>query len=285
MGLIAGLSLCFLVEDNYESRLFDALAGEVLSKSSSAPLSQRDSMQIVVGMSLVNDIVKNRQPLFSNASGVKMKINPVTTDLMTGSGACGSYSLIMARLLHEMNFDTRIIQMKVGDVYGGHIILETKLDNKWVVLDPLYNLAFTNEMGNLASFKEVQENWDYYARQVPDNYDLSYDYAGLRYTNWDKVPIVMPVAKKLVDWAIGKEAGDRLSLRILVLRKFKFLFIVSSFVQGFLFIYALLLIVKRMKSTIKKQVNEGSLTDNSGNVKVIVVEKKALPQTILTENK
>ena len=142
---------------------------------------------------------------------------------MTANGSCGSYSMILGRLLKELDYPVRFAQMKVGGKFGGHIILETKTKDGWVVLDPLYDLFFMRPDGKLASFADVGAHWDYYSKQVPPGYDYSYNYAGVQYTNWSKIPVVMPATKKVLNWAMGKEKADKISLRNIILSKFEFI--------------------------------------------------------------
>ena len=108
---------------------------------------------------------------------------------MTTNGACGSYSYILSRLLNELKIPNRIAQMKVNGEYGGHILVEAKTPKGWIVLDGLYDLYFKKMNGELASFKDVQDNWNYFRDQVPANYNHQYRFEGVRYTNWSKIPV------------------------------------------------------------------------------------------------
>jgi len=116
--------------------------------------------------------------------------------------------------------------MQVNNMPGGHHILEVKIRDRLVVVDPLYDLYFVRPDGRMAGFTDVHDNWAYYKRQTPQGYDMHYSYAGLTYTNWKKVPFVTPVIKSLLDLVIGRKRADAISLRTLFLRKFHFLFVV-----------------------------------------------------------
>jgi len=137
------------------------------------------------------------------------------------NGACGSYADVLAELLETMGFKTRVAQMKVGNTWGGHIIAEVQTTKGWVVLDASNDLFFTTPSGNLASFKDVSSNWEYYRAQTPKNYNQDYRYADVRYTNWEKIPVVMPLLKKGLTVFIGSQRVNAISLRSLVLRKYK----------------------------------------------------------------
>lgn len=224
-GFLLALMIYFFVEDNYESQIFRALASQVTEQGTT------DKRSIVLNsLQLTHNLEKYRLSVFGNKNIHAIKselIRPVTFDLMTGSGACGSYSYVLSRLLDEFNIKSRFAQMKVGDNYGGHIVIEAEIDGSWVVLDPSYNLYFQTENNHLASFKQVSSNWDYYKQQVPVNYDAKYNYADVRYTNWDKIPVVLPAIKNVLSIFKSKEEIETMSLRSLVLQKFSLLFKVT----------------------------------------------------------
>lgn len=235
-GLIVGVLFYFYSEDVYERQLFQALAEKVQKDLPPSSNIAEDTV-ILRSVNLIHHLEANRQAIFSEShfTGFKAQyIQPVSFDLMTGKGYCGSNSYVLGRLLMQMGYPIRFAQMKVGGVYGGHIILETKVRGRWIVLDALYDLHFKNIKGNYASFSEVKNNWKYYVQQLPLNYDSSYRYADVRYTNWDKVPILMPLLRRALVMIYGEEKVSTISLRVFVLRKFHFLFIVSLILYFFL---------------------------------------------------
>lgn len=144
--------------------------------------------------------------------------------LMAPIQACGSFTLALASALDQAEVEFRILQMICRrSLPGCHIMLEAKVDERWVALDPLFNLHFRRPDGKLASFADVQADWDYYQLQIPARlgepneelrYDLGlYDYSGVRYTNWDKIPFVMPALKALLAAVLGQEKVETLSIR------------------------------------------------------------------------
>ncbi|MFT3703623.1 MAG: transglutaminase domain-containing protein [Agriterribacter sp.] len=268
-GILTGLSLYFYSEDNYEKNLFEALA---LDAGRDKTEYNNDSALLLNSLHVVHNAIKSRHDFFNNVGGVKAGlIQPLSVDLMTGQGACGSYALVMARLLTELDIESRIVQMKVGDVFGGHNIVEAKYKDSWIVVDPLYDLFFTRPDGSLASFSDVQNNWSYYKQQLPPGYDDRYRYEGVRYTNWSKVPIIMPALKKILDVFMGKEKADTFSIRTLFLRKFQVFFVVTLFFQALNIIYIVLYQRKR-KSKSKPGVQPQTLPvteETKANVFVI----------------
>lgn len=222
-GFLLALLVYFYTEDNYEKQLFKALS-ELVRKNTTS--GNTDSL-LVQSLHLTYNLEQSRQNIFKGTeiSSIKSEvIRPVTFDLMTGVGACGSYSFVLARLLNELNIETRFAQMKVGNDYGGHIIIEAFSNGRWVVMDASYDMMFKKSDGSFANFKEVHDNWEVFKLQVPANYDMSYNYAAVRYTNWNKIPVVLPALKKVIAVTKGQQAADEFSLRNLVIRKFNLLF-------------------------------------------------------------
>jgi len=156
---------------------------------------------------------------------------------MTGNGACGSYARVLARILQTAGVQVRIAEMEVNGLAGGHIIIEANTSSGWVVLDPLYDLYFTTPHGTLASFREVQKNWSFYKRQTPAHYNPAYRYEGVRYTNWNKIPVLLPMVKKILQGVLGKQKTDQLSLRIYFLQPYHLAF------YSLLCAYSLILLV------------------------------------------
>lgn len=222
-GFLLALLIYFFTEDNYENQIFKALATQVKQSTTSI---ETDSL-LLQSLHLTYNLEKFRLSVFGDKQIRSIKsdlIRPVTYDLMTGSGACGSYAFVLCRLLNELNVETRFAQMKVNGEFGGHIIVEAKSNYGWVVLDPSYDLSFKKTTGQLANFEEVKSNWASFKNQVPDNYNPDYSYSDAQYSNWNKIPVIMPLVKGVLSVVKGKKAANEISIRNIILRKFSLLF-------------------------------------------------------------
>lgn len=225
-GLLLAMLLHFYIEKQYEDSLFGSLAAYVQQSVENNPSGTEDSL-LINSVHLVHSLGANRLPIFGQfpAKGIKADIiQPVSFDLSTAQGACGSHSYVLGRLLQQMNIDVRFPQMTVANQPAGHIIVEARTSYGWVTLDALSDVFFTNASGRLAGFNEVKNDWNTYKQQVPADYNMSYSYDGARYTNWDKIPVVMPLLKSVMSVAIGKETTEHYSFRSLFLNKYKVLF-------------------------------------------------------------
>ena len=248
-GLMLGLSLYFKLESNYEDSLFSGLVDNVIETTN--PSKNLDSF-FIGAMGLTHTLEINRQNIFKNNKPRGLKadfLRPAVVDLMTGNGACGSYATVLARLLKSAGYKVRIAQMQVNGINGGHIVVEAKKRSGWIVLDPLVNQYFKKPDGSLASFKDVQQNWSCYKKQTQPNYIQSYNYSGVRYTNWNKIPYIGATVRSIIKIFIGEEKTNEIALRSYLLRKYHFFFLITA---TFYTISCVLLIMSLYRKKIRR---------------------------------
>ena len=216
-------TLCHVrMEATYEEEIFQAIRNSVDLKS--GPRDNPDSL-FVRATHACHELMTQRQTVFEGTSFAGMKSSlyqPLTIDLMTANGACGSYAVVLARLLNGYGYPVRIAQMKAGGVYAAHNIVEVESRQGWVVLDGLFDLSFRKPGRGLASFADVQHNWEYYRGQLPKGYDPKYRYEDVRYSNWTKIPVLLPGMKKVLDLMIGREKADAICIRSFFLCTYSF---------------------------------------------------------------
>jgi hypothetical protein len=121
--------------------------------------------------------------------------------------------------------------------------VEAQINGEFVVMDPSFNTAFRTEDGNLASFADLKNDWETLNSQLPGSYDRNSSYRDVRYTNWNKVPIVMPAVREILRLFIGDEVSE-LSLRSMVLNKYRF-FANTLFVFLTILVSVSLLVLRR----------------------------------------
>lgn len=243
-GFLLASLFYFKMEANYEKELFQAIRTDINTKISS---SEPEDSLVVKVMHVCHNLLINRESVFEGKSfdGLKSSLlEPASIDLMTARGACGSFSMVLARILQGYNFPVRIAQMKADGIFADHNIVETKTRGGWVVLDPLFDAYFINPNHRLASFKDVQSNWNFYISQLPKGYDQRYRYEDVRYSNWTKIPIVMPAIKKILDETIGKQEADSISLRTFFLRKYDICFNMVLIIFLFVFSFTLVNLIR-----------------------------------------
>ncbi|MDB4056852.1 hypothetical protein N9522_00695 [Candidatus Thioglobus sp.] len=231
------------ISANYEDSLYERIIERVVKPEYS---QEKNSIALLQAS---YDLLHPRLVFFDGKGdhlGIRDKFFRSSDIQLLDGGACGTHVHVLARLLQKINIPVRIAQMECKKKYGCHIVLEAYINNKYMVMDPLFNLTFKNKNGTFASFDEVKNNWDYFTAQLPKAYDRMYAYEGVRYTNWDKIPLVMPLAKKILRLFI-KDKVEYISIRSYVLNVYKTYFIMLSF------LYILLLIITFM---VYKRKNE-----------------------------
>jgi hypothetical protein len=208
-------SLCyFQMERSYENELYFAIKQSINNRMDSD--DTQDSL-IVKTMHTCHYLMSDRATVFGHedmGTGFKMNyLHPTTVDLMTARGACGAYSVVLARMLKTANFDVRIAQMKANGIFAAHNVVEVQANKGWVVLDPTFDVYFTKPDHSLAAFEDVSRDWNYYRKQTPSTYDTAYRYADVRYTNWTKVPLLSRSMKGILNLCMGRAAADKVSIR------------------------------------------------------------------------
>ena len=244
------ISICYLqLESNHETALFQ----NIVRVSRAETAGKHDTVLIRHLMVSINKMMHDRNDIFKNTEQLSFKarfMQSVDADLMYGAGACGGFSKVFARALKAAGYNTRIGQMKVNGMYGGHILLETYINSlhKWVVMDPLFLLVFTNPKGEWASFNEVHDNWGYYKKQIYYNYNYNYNYAGIRYTNWSKVPVLGSLVYNGLVLVKGKEAVNTISVRPYLLDHYRFYKWVLVLVYFLYIMLSIVILNKRIRN-------------------------------------
>ena len=244
-GFLLATLFYFKMEANYEEELFKAIQSNIDSKLDIHDYNDDDSVVVKV-MHACNSLLSSRSAVFhdQNLDGFKVDLQPTSIDLMTAKGACGSYSMVLARTLENYNYPVRIAQMKSNGVYAAHNVVEVKTKKGWAVLDPLFDVYFKKPQSGLADFDDVKNNWDYYKKQLPPKYDFSYRYEDVRYSNWGKIPLLMPAAKKILDLVLGKVKADTISMRVYFLKMYDFYFLLTLLICIPVFIFTASKIIK-----------------------------------------
>ena len=251
-GFLLASLFYFKMEANYENELFQAIHSDIDSKINAT--DAQDAVVVKV-MHACHNLMFTRESVFEGKQFQGFKsdlLEPTSIDLMTARGACGSFSMVLARVLQDYKFQVRIAQMKANGIFAAHNIVEAKTRHGWVVLDPFFNVCFEKPSHQLASFKDIKENWDYYKSQLPPDYVINFSYEDVRYSNWAKIPIILPAIKKVLDLTVGKQRANDISLRTYFLRKYDICF--NFILILFLFVFSFTL-VKLIKAKVFPQKN------------------------------
>jgi hypothetical protein len=236
MGFLLASTGYLFMEYQYEKKTLNAVISTVYKTPGLD--ANNDEAVALAAMQVTHDMMKTKGGSMGlELNGVEKAItSPLQQFALTKDGACGGNTLVLAQVLSGMGYKVRPVQMLVKGVYGGHIILEAKVNNKWAALDPMFNLSFRGADGQLASFDEVGENWQQYKAQLPAGYNPDYAFTGKQYTNWAKLPVAGTLLKGTLNLFMGRKAASEFSLRSLFLNPKKVLFFSSLFLLGLSFI-------------------------------------------------
>jgi hypothetical protein len=161
----------------------------------------------------VHTVVNEKTQLMGSNRGKPVSLLRSPGDhLRHPSGACASYSTVLARTLQSAGFQVRKVGLAGDGEKAQHHVVETQIEGHWVLMDALYDLTFKRPDGQLASAREVSQDWPAYKLQTPPNYTPSYDYKGYYYTNWDRIPGMAMVFKlwpSLPGWLDKSEVSLR----------------------------------------------------------------------------
>lgn len=225
---------------------------EIVARTITADMSQKEEVLALLGA--VYNLAEPRTEFFGGRGnidfGPRSFFGSSRSTLQLG-GACGDRVQVLGLALNTAGFEARVAQMKVQGVFGGHIVAEALINGRWIVLDPLFNLAFENADGSLATFSEIRNNWEYFKNQTPSDYNPDYSYVAVRYTNWKKIPIIMPAIKKTLDLLIGEEARREISLRAYFWDVWR-AYLIGGFILYFIVVVWTLAVIRGKRTALKE---------------------------------
>ena len=232
-GVFITLILFLFIMSNYEDGLFNRLAKNSLNR---LPNSINLNTKVLNLLNTTHAILRDREKLFAGKP-VNFRdslFRSYDVDLLDVRGGCGSYSFVLAKLLISQGLNVRIGQMKCGEEWGCHIIVEVKINDKWIILDPTYNIAYRNKNNQMVGFKELHNNFNKFRSQTPSHYPEEFTYDDIRYTNWNKIPLLSKPIKKILTIFLKEEEINNISLRVLVLNNYK-IYLTITIMSYFIF--------------------------------------------------
>lgn len=215
-----------IIEWQHEDNLYINI-GKMAEKRAS---SNVDTAIVTEAMYSISTIMHSRHDLFKDREVHSWKqsvFQSADIDLMYGSGACGGYSKVLARTLQMLGYKVRIGQLKtIKFGYGGHIIIEyysNKLQ-KWVMMDPLFTWIPRTKNHDMASIKEVAQNWSSFAPSMPKELRDRFQFTDVRYTNWTRLGGLPKAYYHMAKFFMGKPYADTICIRMYTLSTFPLLF-------------------------------------------------------------
>ena len=175
--------------DRAEVREFEALLREARG---TAPVADRDADVLSI-MSTVNSRLKSiHLPPSTEAEKHELlaTVRSSHDHLQSPTGACASYSHVLAKALMTAGYDVRKVGLGKDGQMAIHHVIEVQTGSSWVLMDALYNQVFRAKTGRLADAGAVHDDWAWFRQQVPADYDSRFDYSTYYYTNWSRIPVL-----------------------------------------------------------------------------------------------
>lgn len=196
-GLTEGALLAALVVNVRDAVREDQFFRDISVKAVEGATSAEDRLVALVHKThrMVSDLRRGiEEGAIEDVSGLahyrRILFHSALQDAVYPTNMCGSYSGLLVELLKSQGFPARFGQMLDRDDPNGiahHIVVETRLDGRWVVCDAMYDLVFRDADGRILGFDEIRRDWDRLKAQCPPGYDMRYDYAGYRRVNFGRL--------------------------------------------------------------------------------------------------
>jgi len=244
-GALLAAAVGMYVAADSEDTLFSQIAMAATANVPDEPLPQVKAL-----VATTHSILEPRIQLLNDhppSHPITGWVDSAAMHLLSGKGACGSSAIVAVKLLNSRGLPARLVQMEANGSKQGHIVIEFQIGEQWFVADPRFNLVFENSDGSPVSARQLLQNWPHYYAQVPEDYPEQYRYEGLRRTNWEKIPILLPALEKALVWLIGENRTAEISLRTPFINKFR----VSFF--GFVAVLLLTQLPWRCLPTLRKR--------------------------------
>ena len=229
--------LLILSEWQHENNLYRNIGRAVRLNAT----DQSDTAIIREAMLSINAMMQARSKVFQDHETHSLKqslFNSADIDLMYGSGACGGYSMVLARTLQLMGYNVRIGQLKtITNGYGGHIIIEywSDLLGKWVMVDPLFLYIPIDQKNVMAAASEVAAEWSTYSPSMPEELRNWFQFTDVRYTNWSKWGWFSNSIRSILEISIGKKNTSEICMRMFFLSSYPLIFSIWLISFGFFY--------------------------------------------------
>ncbi len=185
---LVGSAIALMLMDRAEQREFEALVRDARG----ADAAVRGETDVLTIMSVVNQRLKGIQlpPQPEAEAPLPVPIRSSHDHLQSPTGACASYSHVLAKALMTAGYDVRKVGLGKDGALAIHHVIEARIGSSWVLLDAFYNQAFRARAGHLVDAAAVHSDWAWFRQQVPADYDSRFDYSTYYYTNWSRIPMV-----------------------------------------------------------------------------------------------
>ncbi len=188
-GMLVSLLAITILFARREDIVVDALLPPRLADESTSGARVAEARAVAIMHGVHSLLWPRLVQLESTKVGTDFWFRSTYSHLMAPTGHCGSFSQVLARALQRDGFDVKIGQMLVKGVWAAHVVVLASVGDRWVALDPYFDVAFHAPDGTLLAVEDIRRDWEHLRTQCPPNYDPSYRYEDVRFTNWRGIPV------------------------------------------------------------------------------------------------
>jgi hypothetical protein len=197
----------------YEDALFDQIVGSIVQPQWS------ETQKVNALAAETHELLKDRAKVFVDSGYVGFRdswLNSADVHLLEGRGVCRSHASVLGRLLDRAGIHFRIVRIYFPEAgtWACHLGIEANAEGKWRAIEPFDNIVFP------VDYAELSRHWNDYKNLAPMGYDPHLDKAEIFYTNWARIPVIMPAIKKILDVA-APEFASTVSLRSYLLNVYR----------------------------------------------------------------
>ena len=275
--LIIIASMFFLqINSSFEDRLFERIATRTVGEFSNTDLSSKNPhLQNLIkdakeqNLTDIEKLIKLNElthvllgpprkilflPESEEAKGILDKHLHSSMISLLGGYACYMHSQVFGRLAHSLGLEYQNFSM----LYNGknHNVAEVKVNDKWVVFDPLFNHVFKDNNGNIVGKDEIAKNWDLYSKQVGNAcmfersdyiYDMDYNYTDIN----RQISFISEIKHSILFmWSkvLGYESADKIKDYMLMNRYFYWQILISTiFIFLNIFSFINFLVIRKLQ--------------------------------------
>ncbi len=210
--MLLALSAYNYVSYRADNRAFAKIAGRVCAGRS----GDRERLEALASWAHTEIAPRRSIPLVTPPLRVRVAEKLFTSfprRALEGRVRCGSASNLFLAVAGQAGLDCRIACLHHTENVAGeppsHVVVECRVDGRWVVADPVYGVLYRLADGQLAQVESLESNPQLVAAQTPDDYSL--EYYNFRYVtrmNWKAVPVVLPLTYRVLKAVKGESVSE-----------------------------------------------------------------------------
>ncbi len=198
-----------------DNRVFDRIARQVCAGRS----GDRERLEALAEWTHTDIAPRRSIPAVPAPKSVRIAEKLFTSfprRALAGRVHCGSATNLFLAVSAQVGLECRAVCLHhTANMTGeppSHVVVECRIDGRWVVADPVFGVLYELPNGQLVQVEELKADPGLVEAQTPDDYSMEYySFQHVTRMNWNAVPVVLPLAYRLVE-AVKGESVDEVRL-------------------------------------------------------------------------